>query len=448
MLSTPAWNAFLKTLEEPPAGTVFVLATTEVQKVPATVIDRCHCFDFHRPSAEQIAAVLRRVAQAEQIELPPEAVAAIARAAGGSFRDALGTLEQLVTYSGDQIVLADVLAVLGVVDAEALDEMLAGIAGGDSAGVLLALSRCLEGGRDAGTITSDLEARARDLLVVRTLGEVPRELSLTPEADARLAAQADSVGRATIVRLLELLARANEATRAGADARTQLELALVKATSPDVDESGASLLARLERLESRLPAGADSAGTPPASPNGPPSRGQSPAAQAPSVEAREESREDVVEQRPQEEVPAGPAADAPAEPQEETGEGAGDGTQAAGDLGTLREQWPQALELIRAENALLGALIAEAQPVDMDGDEVTLAFAPSAAFLKRKAEDRTHYATVAEQLRRVTGRRVRLSYELRDDIAAAPHTRAEEELVARLVAELDAEELPAGDLSE
>jgi hypothetical protein len=120
----------------------------------------------------------------------------------------------------------------------------------------------------------------------------------------------------------------------------------------------------------------------------------------------------------------------------------------AGELDQLREQWPQALELIRAENALLGALIAEAQPVDMDGDEVTLAFAPTAAFLKRKAEDRRHYATVSEQLRRITGRRVRLSYELRDGVAAPQHTRAEEELVARLIAELDAEELPAGDLAE
>ena len=95
MLSTAAWNAFLKTLEEPPPNTVFVLATTEAQKVPATVVDRCHRFDFHRPTVEQIASVVRRTAQAESIEIPPEAVAALARSATGSFRDALGTLEQL-----------------------------------------------------------------------------------------------------------------------------------------------------------------------------------------------------------------------------------------------------------------------------------------------------------------------------------------------------------------
>src|ERR671916_2548213 len=100
MLTQAAWNAFLKTLEEPPAHVVFVLATTEAHKVPATIIDRCHRFDFQRPSLEQIAGVLRRVAGEEGIELPDAAVGMIARSATGSFRDALGTLEQLVTYGG------------------------------------------------------------------------------------------------------------------------------------------------------------------------------------------------------------------------------------------------------------------------------------------------------------------------------------------------------------
>src|ERR671934_1631402 len=107
MLSTSAWNAFLKTLEEPPAHVVFVLATTEAHKVPATIIDRCHRFDFHRPSLQQIAGVLRKVAAEESIEIPDPAVTMIARSATGSFRDALGTLEQLVTYRGPQGKLDD-----------------------------------------------------------------------------------------------------------------------------------------------------------------------------------------------------------------------------------------------------------------------------------------------------------------------------------------------------
>ena len=132
MLSTAAWNAFLKTLEEPPPNTVFVLATTEANKVPATVVDRCHRFDFHRPTVEQIASVVRRAAAAESIEIPPEAVAALARSATGSFRDALGTLEQLVTYSGSEIALQDVLAVLGVADARLLEATVDAVATGDS----------------------------------------------------------------------------------------------------------------------------------------------------------------------------------------------------------------------------------------------------------------------------------------------------------------------------
>ena len=100
MLTPQAWNAFLKTLEEPPPHTIFVLATTEANKVLPTVVDRCHRFDFGRPSVPQIASVLRRAADAESIEIPDEAVALVARSATGSFRDALGTLEQLLAYSG------------------------------------------------------------------------------------------------------------------------------------------------------------------------------------------------------------------------------------------------------------------------------------------------------------------------------------------------------------
>ena len=103
MLTNEAWNAFLKTLEEPPPNTVFVLATTEPQKVMATIVDRCQRFDFQRPSLEQIAEVVRRVSEAEGIEIEDGAVALISRSAAGSFRDALGTLDQLVAFAGPKI---------------------------------------------------------------------------------------------------------------------------------------------------------------------------------------------------------------------------------------------------------------------------------------------------------------------------------------------------------
>ena len=161
MLSTAAWNAFLKTLEEPPPHTIFVLATTEANKVLPTVVDRCHRFDFARPSVPQIAAVVRRVADTEAIEIGDEAAALVARSATGSFRDALGTLEQLVAYSGRSIALDDVLAVLGAADADLVFGAVDAVAAGDARAALLASARLAESGRDLGRFFGDLEAHAR-----------------------------------------------------------------------------------------------------------------------------------------------------------------------------------------------------------------------------------------------------------------------------------------------
>src|SRR3954463_4155738 len=255
MLSTAAWNAFLKTLEEPPPHTIFVLATTEANKVLPTVVDRCHRFDFSRPTQPQIADVLRRVADAERIELPDEASALIARSATGSFRDALGTLEQLVAYSGTAIALDDVLAVLGAADADLLFGAVDAVAAGDARSALLAAARLAHSGRDISRFFSDLEAHARALLVVQTLGgEVPPELQVTAEQDERLREQAARVGQTEVVRILDLIAVGLRAMKDGSDARTQLELALVKAAVPKVDASAKALQARLERLEAGRPA--------------------------------------------------------------------------------------------------------------------------------------------------------------------------------------------------
>jgi DNA polymerase III subunit gamma/tau len=430
MLSTAAWNAFLKTLEEPPPNTVFVLATTEAQKVPATVVDRCHRFDFHRPSVEQVASVLRRTADSEQISIPPEAIAAIARAATGSFRDALGTLEQLVTYGGSEVALADVLAVLGVADSALLEEAVDAVAGGDAPAALRAVERCVQEGRDAGAFAADLEGRVRELLVVQTLAEVPAELSLTPEADAALAAHARRVDGAAVVRLLELLGEAMEAVRAGADPRTRLELALVKAARPALDGSTPALLARIERLErGRGAAGDGSADDPP-------------------------SAQDAALRSPHAAAPPAPGADSPPEPTD------GDSSSAAGvagtevaegpavaDLESLRSLWPAVVDLVRAQNALLGALIEEAEPVAVQGEELTVAFAASAPFLKKKAEDPLNRAAVTEALVSLTrAGRWRLHYELRGDRelqrSSAPEAGSEEEWVRRVMEEFDAEELP------
>jgi DNA polymerase-3 subunit gamma/tau len=437
MLSQAAWNAFLKTLEEPPPHTVFVLATTEANKVPATVVDRCHRFDFQRPGVEQISTVLSRVAQSESIEIPPQAIAAIARSATGSFRDALGTLEQLLTYSGERIELDDVLAVLGVADEALLAAAFDAVHGGDARETLLTVERCLRGGRDAGSFTRDLEGRARELLIVQTLGEVPAELELTPEIDERLREQAERVSSAEVVRLLDLVGAALENVRAGADPRTQLELALVKAASPAADGSLPALLARIERLEQALASGRS---VPPAQAS--PAQ-SSPEQVSPAPEADEEvepaKEKSVAEQAEQTEQPGAVAFP---EQTEETVTVAVP-EQAVSDLGEL---WAAVHASVKAEHSLLGAVLNEAMPVALGEQELTLAFPPSAAFLKRKAEDPANRAIVSEALRRLTGERRQVHFELSEhgsgEQAAGAEPASEDEIVARLVAELDAEELP------
>ncbi len=482
MLSTAAWNAFLKTLEEPPPNTVFVLATTEAQKVPATVVDRCHRFDFHRPTVEQIASVVRRAADAEQVTIPPEAVSALARSATGSFRDALGTLEQLITYSGGEVALEDVLAVLGVADARLLEQAVDAVAAGDSRQALTIVAGCAEQGRDAASFAGDLEVRARELLVVQTLGAVPAELSLTPEADAALGAQAERVDTAVVVRLLDELGGAMEAVRAGADSRTRLELALVKAAKPEVDSSLRALLDRIERLEAGAPgARADavaaerelapderrapvvvapepSAAAAPAAAAPHPA---APAAAAPHPAARSAAAPHPAPPPPSEpaaseapETKPAPAPEADAEPRRHEAavevsvasiatvpERSADAV--AGDLAPLLAWWPAVVDLVRNDNAMLGACIQDARPVEVTGEDLTVAF--GAPFLKKKAEKPDNRATVTAALHDVTGRRWRLSYELHDGIGAhegdeaAPHS--EEEWVARFIEEFDAEEL-------
>jgi DNA polymerase III subunit gamma/tau len=443
MLSSQAWNAFLKTLEEPPPRTIFVLATTEAQKVLPTVVDRCHRFDFGRPTVAQVVQVLGRVVETEGIDIEPGAVALIARHATGSFRDALGTLEQLVTYAGDErIGAADVLAVLGVADAEQLFEAVDAVLAGDPAEALRAAARLTSTGRDPGQILRDLEIHGRELLAVQVLEEVPEELRITPERDARLLAQAQALAAADVVRLLDLVAAALEATANGAQSRIQLELVLIKAAAPEVDPSTAALLARIERLENALRADGSAASASPATSNE-----STPAAPEPprAPERRPERPEPVVTRtapateaaRSQPSAAVAAPAPAPAQPQRPP-------DPVPAELGTLVSSWPAVVEFVRQDNAMLAATLETARPVTVSEHSLTLAFPAGAAFFKRKAEQDDYRRAAADAVRSVTGATLTLRYELRDDAPVTVENGAEltgEELVQRFMEEFDAEEV-------
>ena len=411
MLSTAAWNAFLKTLEEPPPHVVFVLATTEAHKVPATIVDRCHRFDFQRPSLEQIAGVLRRVAEGEGIHLPDPAVGMLSRAATGSFRDALGTLEQLVTYGGKQVKLEDVRDILGVADAELVLAAAEALVGRDPRAALLTVQRLSDLGRDVTQFMRDLSAHLRHLFVVQTLGEVPDSFSVTAEHTDRLAQQAERLSQGEILRAIDFLAMAIAAVKDGSEPRIQLEMALLKATQPQADLSLQALMFRIEQLEARLGGSAE---------------------QAPETSALAPSRAMSSPQR----AGPGPSAAVAVDVEEEVA------PQAVGslELDQILTVWPAVADAVCEENQMIGAALAAARPVGLEGSRLTVAFPTDASFVKKKAEGNREL--VQRALRGLTGQSLTVAYELRDDAAPdGPALLGEQELIERLRAEFAAEEI-------
>lgn len=457
MLSSQAWNAFLKTLEEPPPNTIFVLATTEASKVLPTVVDRCHRFDFTRPTVGQLAQVVGRVAQEEHITIGDDAVALLARHATGSFRDALGTLEQMVTYSGTTITTDDVLAVLGIADADLLFGMMDAVASGDAAKTLRGCARLVNTGRDPMSFIRDLEAHARDLLVIQTLGEVPAEMRITTDRDQRIAAQAGRIGRAQVIRLLDLLAEGMRAVRDGADARTFLELALVKAAAPEIDPSTKAIAARLERLERAVNAGASvSVAAPQITAPEPAPPAPEPAPPAPEEPSGRFQRDPEPAPQPTAATANGAAVAAISHPQVEAETEPPEPVPApppvipaAGmALQDLLEVWPAVLDGVRERHALCAGLLSTAQPVALDAEMLTIAFPEDQEFLRRKAENPDMRACLGEAMRAVTGASPQITYELRDFAAAAeaagtppPVTETGPEFIEKLMAAFDAEEI-------
>jgi len=405
MLTKEAWNAFLKTLEEPPPNTVFVLATTEAHKVMATIADRCQRFDFQRPSLEQISEVVSRVAAAEGIEVEEAAGATIARAASGSFRDALGTLDQLVAFGGNQVKLDDVLQLLGAADAELLFGAVDAVIAADPKAVLLGVEEMARSGRDPAQFARDLLAHLRHLLVTQTVGEVPNTFVVTATDQGRLAAQAEAIGAATLVRTIDELANALTAVREGDDARMAVEIALLKAARPDLDPSTEGLLRRIERLER------GGMGSPPAA--GP-------------VAGEEPSSSQAAGEDPTPTPPPG-----------------------RGDLDTeqISRVWPAVLERLMETAPALAATFEGARPVSLEGEELQIGFPADKTFNKRKAESPERRELLAGALEAVLGERVRPVYVLLDDGGAAEEGASTEagidhdELVAKLKSEFDAEEV-------
>lgn len=414
-LTTPAWQALLKLIEEPPPHLVFIFCTTELKSVLQTVRSRCQTFAFLRPRLQELVSVLRRVTEGEGIDAPDAALALIARGARGSFRDAVSTLDQLAAATEGKVSVQDVLQLVGAVEEESLFRLCDTIIDRDTAGTLVFVEELAEQGQDLGRLVTDLLEHLRQLLLVQHLGHVPDSLPLTEETRERLREQANQLPEPTVVRLIDLLAVAVEDMRQGGDPRLPLELALVKVTRPSADLSRESLAHRVELLEARSHAGPSVAETRGTSPQPAPAAGP-----APVVEPAR--------------APSG-ADDAP----------------TAGlpplELAQLQDAWQRGvLESVRSRSIPIATLLVEAHPVGLDGDTLTIEFPPEADFHRAQVEDPKNIALLRDALFEVTGRKLGITTAIGAPLLAAARTLddeplSEEDVISLLKDTFDAHEV-------
>src|SRR5215207_3155761 len=420
MLTKEAWNAFLKTLEEPPPNTVFVLATTEPQKVMPTIVDRCQRFDFQRPSIEQIAEVVRRVASAESIEIEGGAVALISRSATGSFRDALGTLDRLVAFGGNSVTTNEVVEVLGAADADVLFDTTDALAAGDARGALEAVERLARSGRDPGQFARDLIAHLRQLLVARATGQVPESFTVTVAQPERLADQAEAIDDAKLVGAIDALSAAVAAMREGDDPRLSLEVALLKVTTPSLDASREALLRRIESLESRVVEGESGAAASPARATGEGGPG-APASGARAGDGSGSRARTEVEPATENRAPSAGPPDPPEQPEtsEPSEPEAAVATEVASiELERVVELWPAVVGHLRESGEeMLSTLFEGARPLGINEERsmLRIGFPASAKFNKRKAEAPANVERMTETIHAITGAWLRPAYELTEE---------------------------------
>lgn len=255
MLSIGAFNALLKTLEEPPSYVIFILATTEVHKIPVTILSRCQRYDFKRISQETIADRLRELTQAEHIQVEDKALLYIAKAADGALRDALSLLDQCVAFHyGTLLTYDNVLEVLGAVDSSVFSKMFRAIAEGKTKEGICCLEEIVIQGRELGQFVTDFIWYLRNLLLIESARDEDAEglVDMSEENLKQLKEDAKLVSPAMLMRYIRVLSELSSQLRYSSQKRVLLEVTLIKLTNPAMESNLDSLIERLNRLEKQM----------------------------------------------------------------------------------------------------------------------------------------------------------------------------------------------------
>lgn len=250
MLTTSAFNALLKTLEEPPAYLIFILATTEAHKIPLTILSRCQRYDFKRISVEAIAARLQDLLEQEGVEAEPEALNYIARQADGALRDGLSLLEQCISfYFGQTLTYENVLKVLGAVDQAVYHKLMEALVKNRVEGVIRVVADMVEQGKDLTQFVNEFVWYLRNLLVVKTTENVGQLVDMSAENQKELRQYAEVVEVPVMFRYIRILSELANDIKYGNNKRVMLEVALIKLCRPQMEQDYESLIHRLNNIE-------------------------------------------------------------------------------------------------------------------------------------------------------------------------------------------------------
>lgn len=253
MLSIGAFNALLKTLEEPPSYVIFILATTEVHKIPITILSRCQRYDFKRISIDTIAGRLAELTQAEQIDVDDRALRYVARAADGSMRDALSLLDQCVAFHfGEKLTYDNVLEVLGAVDNRVFSKLFQAVLASDSKACIREIEEMIIQGRDLSQLVNDFVWYMRNLLIAKTTDEPGDMLDMSEENLAVLKEEAAGVDTETLMRYIRIFSELSGQLRYASQKRILVEIAFIKLTTPSMEQNLDSILQRITLLEQKM----------------------------------------------------------------------------------------------------------------------------------------------------------------------------------------------------
>ena len=255
MLSQGAFNALLKTLEEPPSYIIFILATTEPHKIPATILSRCQRFDFKRVTVKDMSDRMKKICIEENIHVEDKALNLISRNSQGALRDALSILDQCISFGDNKIEYKDVVELLGTVNVDQLFDMAKCIINQDTKKSLQNLNEFVLCGKDIRNLINDLIDHFRNLMVCKVSNELDEIISLPDEILILLKEQSNSIDMNNLIRILNILSVAQDNIRSSSNPRVLAEVTIMKLAQPMFDESKESLIKRIENLENIIESG-------------------------------------------------------------------------------------------------------------------------------------------------------------------------------------------------